>query len=506
MAEVGQARLGADGGELRIVDRDLIPRKLIGPGLDVGEGKVDAGGSVIVSIAGLLHTFIVTVDRRILRLAVLAEISHRTGSRRRLIYFGLVEMTSAFFQQPRIWLRALPILLVLGGIGWWVHSTTQGETIVRVAKVTRQGLIANTSTNGIVEPVQEFEVHSPLPTVIRSIFVKEGDHVEKGKLLLTLDDASARTALAQAAASQKASQVALASLQQGGTRSDQITLTSRTAQSQSEHDAAARDLTTMQALEKQGAASPAEVQAAQQRLQGATSALELNQLHKKDNYSSLDLQHAQAGVEEARAAYSGAEDTLQQTNVHAPFAGTVFSLPVHATQFVQVGDKLLELADLSKLQVRAYFDEPELGKVALGQPAVLQWAAKPGRFWHGKVTQMPSTIVHFGTRNVGEVVISIDDSDGTLLPATNVTVTVTTTQHANVLTIPREALHLDIHGNFVYIIQDGRLHRVDVTTSAVNMSEAEITSGLQDGATVVLSTVDGSPLKDGLAVRAAEAP
>jgi len=414
-------------------------------------------------------------------------------------------MAPALTQQSRIWLRILLVLVLLGGIGLWIHSLTQGATVVRVAKVTRQGLVASTSTNGIVEPVQEFEVHSPLATVISGVFVKEGDHVQKGKLLLTLDDASARSALAQAAASVKAAEVALASLQQGGTRSDQLTLTSRTAQSQTERDAAARDLATMQSLQKQGAASPAEVQAAEQRLQTATSSLELNQQHKKDNYSSLDLSHAQAAVAEAHAAYAAAEDTLKMTNVHAPYDGTVFSLPVHATQFVQVGDKLLELADLSKLQVRAYFDEPELGKVALGQPAALQWAAKPGHTWHGTVKQMPSTIVHYGTRNVGEVVISVDDAQGMLLPATNVTVTVTTTQRANALTVPREALHLDVHGNYVYVIQDGHLHRVDVTTGAVNMAEAEITGGLQEGSTVVLSSVDGSPLKDGMEVRTADA-
>jgi HlyD family secretion protein len=406
--------------------------------------------------------------------------------------------------QPRILLRILLVLVIVGAIGLWVHSMTQGATVVRVAKVTRQGLVASTSTNGIVEPMHEFEVHSPLPTTIEHIYVQEGDRVEQGKLLLTLDDAAARTTLAQASAALKGAEVALAALQQGGTRSDQLTLNSRTAQSQTERDAAARDLATLQALQKQGAASPAEVQAAQQRLDSAKAALELNQLHKKDNYSSLDLEHAQAAVAEARAAYAGAEDTLRQTNVHAPFAGTVFSLPVHATQFVQVGDKLLELADLSKLQVRAYFDEPELGKVALGQPATLQWAAKPGRTWSGTVMQMPSTIVHFGTRNVGEVVISVDNAEGLLLPATNVTVTVTTTQHANALTVPREALHLDVHGNYVYVIQDGHLHRVDVTTGAVNMSEAELSGGLQEGAAVVLSSVDGTPLKDGMEVRTAE--
>jgi HlyD family secretion protein len=195
---------------------------------------------------------------------------------------------------------------------------------------------------------------------------------------------------------------------------------------------------------------------------------------------------------------------VAKANVRAPFAGTVFSLQVHTTQFVQAGDKMLELADLSKLQVRAYYDEPELGKIAVGQPAIFKWAAKPDREWHGRVVQMPSTIVHYGTRNVGEVVVSVDDPDGVLLSSTNVTVTLTTTQHANALTIPREALRLDGRGNYVYVVHDGKLSRSDVKTGAVNVSQAEVTSGLSDGQSVVLDAVDGSPLKDGMAVQAAK--
>jgi HlyD family secretion protein len=116
---------------------------------------------------------------------------------------------------------------------------------------------------------------------------------------------------------------------------------------------------------------------------------------------------------------------------------------------------------------------------------------------------MPSTIVHYGTRNVGEVVLSVDDSDGTLLSATNVTVTVTTTQHSNALVIPREALRLDGRGNYVYVIRNDRLQRADVTTGAVNVSQAEIISGLQDGDEVVLDATDGSPLKEGMQVHMA---
>jgi HlyD family secretion protein len=407
--------------------------------------------------------------------------------------------------KTRVAIRILLVLVIVLLLGLWVFSLQNKAAEVRIATVERNGLTASSSTNGIVEPVQEFEAHAPVATVVTQVLIKAGDHVEKGKLLLTLDDAAARAALAQAAAAIKGAQASLAQLRGGGTRGDQLTLSGRTAQDKVERDAAQRDLQTMQSLAAKGDASNAEVVSAQQRLAAAQAALQLDQTRTTSPYAQPDLAHAQAAVEDAQAAYAAAADTVSKSNVRAPFAGTVFSLQVHASQFVQAGDKMLELADLHHLQIRAYFDEPELGKLAVGQPATLKWAARPERTWHGHIVLMPSTIVHYGTRNVGEVLVSLDDNaDGVLISATNVTVTVITTQRANTLTIPREALRVDGRGKYAYVIRKGHLQRADVTVGAVNISQAEVLAGLNEGESVVLDAVDGSPLKEGMAARAAE--
>jgi len=407
--------------------------------------------------------------------------------------------------KTRVAIRILLVLVIVLLLGLWVFSLQNKAVEVRIATVDRNGLTASSSTNGIVEPVQEFEAHAPVATVVTQVLIKAGDHVEKGKLLLALDDAAARAALAQAAAAIKGAQASLAQLRGGGTRGDQLTLSGRTAQDKVERDAAQRDLQTLQSLAAKGDASNAEVVSAQQRLAAAQAALQLDQTRTTSPYAQPDLAHAQAAVEDAQAAYAAAADTVSKSNVRAPFAGTVFSLQVHASQFVQAGDKMLELADLNHLQIRAYFDEPELGKLAVGQPATLKWAARPERIWHGHIVLMPSTIVHYGTRNVGEVLVSLDDNaDGVLISATNVTVTVITTQRANTLTIPREALRVDGRGKYAYVIRNGHLQRADVTVGAVNISQAEVLAGLNEGESVVLDAVDGSPLKEGMAARAAE--
>ena len=128
-------------------------------------------------------------------------------------------------------------------------------------------------------------------------------------------------------------------------------------------------------------------------------------------------------------------------------------------RYVEPGAEILQAADLSKLQVRAYFDEPEIGDLQLNDPVSIAWDAKPDLKFHGHIIRLPSTIITYGTRNVGEVLVSIEDSDGVLLPNTNVVVTVVTHEVHNALTVPREALHIEGGRDYVYVVSRGTLHR-----------------------------------------------
>jgi HlyD family secretion protein len=129
------------------------------------------------------------------------------------------------------------------------------------------------------------------------------------------------------------------------------------------------------------------------------------------------------------------------------------------------------------------------------------WDAKPGRVWHGHIERIPTTIINYGTRNVGEVLVGVDDSDGTLLPNTNVTVTVTTFHRPNVLTVPREALHVENGKNVVYEVVKNELRRRPVQVGGVNLTSVEIISGLGEHATVALGGAKGEILSNGLPIR-----
>ena len=113
---------------------------------------------------------------------------------------------------------------------------------------------------------------------------------------------------------------------------------------------------------------------------------------------------------------------------------------------------------------------------------------------------MPSTIITYGTRNVGECFIDVDDADGVLQPNANVTIRVTTAMHPHVLAIPRESLHTDGGQSYVFRVINNKLARTPVQIGIVSDNWVEIVSGLSDGDTIERNAVTNGDLSDGLEI------
>jgi HlyD family secretion protein len=367
--------------------------------------------------------------------------------------------------------------------------------------VERGSIRSLISTNGKVEPIQNFEAHTPVATTVKRLLVREGDHVRKGQLLLQLDDGDLRSQAARAQAQMKAAQADQSDLTTGGTREELLTLDAQLTKARTARDDAQRNLDAYKRLQQQGAASAGEVQQAEEALLRAQADTTLLEKKKKDRYSQPEVAKVQAAGAEAQAAYQAAEDALSKSSVHAPFDGIVYTLPVKQGAYVQTGDLLLQVGDLSKMLIRSFVDEPEIGRLATGQTIEVTWDALPGRIWNGTVSTIPSTVKLRGSRNVGEVTCAVDNHDLRLLPNVNVGVTVITAERSGVLTLLREAVHMDDTKPYVYQVVDSQLKRRDVEVSLQNLTQVEIAAGLPEHSQVALSSTDTKPLTDGAPVK-----
>jgi HlyD family secretion protein len=395
----------------------------------------------------------------------------------------------------------VPAILLLIAVFVVVRRITRPQLPVRVARVARHDLTKPDSTNGRVEPQHNYEAHAPAPGIVKRLYVHAGEQVKAGELLLSLDDADAVSRVATALTAVRGAQANLDAIRAGGTQEEQLNLSNNLAKAQVDVDTAQKNLATLQQLQAQGSASASEVTSARQTYNAAELNLQSLQKRKTDRYAKGDVVHAESSLTDAKASYQAAQAVVEQSNVRAPFAGTVYSLPVSQTEFVQQGQLLLQMADLTRLQVRAYFDEPDIGALAVGQEASIQWDAKPAHLWSGRVIALPSTIISYTTRNVGETLISIDPSDQTLPPNANVTVKVTTQDVRDVLSVPRDAVHREGGIDYVFLVHGNSIRRKDVKTGAINLAYEQILSGLNEGDEVALGTTNGEPLAEGVPIR-----
>lgn len=398
-----------------------------------------------------------------------------------------------------IWLASAAALIV---IFYFVRMATRTRIPIRTAVVQRSALKSTIPTNGKVQPQPQanYEAHAPFPGIVNAVYVHEGQKVSKGTLLLTMNDTDARARLATALAALRTAQDGLNTLMQGGTQQEVISLNGELNKALIDRDQARRDLAALKKLQLTGAASASEVVAAQQRLDMDNASIAVLQQRKTQRYDASALSRAKAGVADAQAGYTAALQAVNQANVRAPLAGTVYYIPASKDQYVNQGDTLLQMADLSKMEVLAYFDEPEIGKLHVGQPVTIQWDAKPGRDWHGHIDRVPSTIIAYTTRNVGEVLVTIDDARDDLLPNTNVRVTALVANIPDALNIPRDALHSENGQSYVYRVVGDALHRTSIAVGSINLTQVQVLSGLREGEVVALGSTDGQPIGDGVPI------
>jgi HlyD family secretion protein len=400
----------------------------------------------------------------------------------------------------RLWFwRSFAVLLVL--VFFVARYFLRDQLPVREVRVSHQEVLNTVSENGRVEPLANYEIHSPIASTVKAVYVTPGEQVPAGKLLLQLDDVQARSRVASAESGVKAAQAGLDAALHNGTQQERQASTADIARARMGRDQAQHDLDALNGLKASGAASAAEVAAAQQRFDSAQAALHATEQGAQTRYTSVEVDRARAQLAEAESALAAANEVLAQTAPRSPIAGTVYSLSASRTEFAEEGKTLMQIADLGHERVRAYFDEPSIGQLAVGQRIEIKWDAKPSRSWEGHITQTPTTIITYGTRNVGEVLVAIDSPATELLPDTNVTVTVTTSSEPNTLAVPREALHSENNKPYVFKVVNDKLVRTPVTIGTPNINLAPILTGLQEGDYVATGTTNGLPLQDGVPIK-----
>jgi membrane fusion protein, multidrug efflux system len=225
-------------------------------------------------------------------------------------------------------------------------------------------------------------------------------------------------------------------------------------------------------------------------------ALFAKRVASKEELDAAELAHQQAllDVKDSRR-------DIRNTQVAAPFSGTVTERFVNEGAFVSSGAQLFSVVDMKTLVARVYVPEKELDRIRVGQPAEIIGKAAQGRRGTGFVQRIAPVVD--ATTGTVKVTVALPETlvggEQGFLPGMYAEVTLTTAERERAILVPKEALLHDDDRTFVFVLDGDRARRAAIEIGLRNAAHAEVLSGLELGVEVVASGHAG--LKDGGLIR-----
>jgi HlyD family secretion protein len=290
--------------------------------------------------------------------------------------------------------------------------------------VIRRDIVVAVEAAGIIEPSLTVEVKSKASGEILQIDGETGDFVEQGTLLVQIDQRSPRNQLAQAEAELEAA-VARRGIAEAQSKRAKTLLASRTI----------NDVDYEQTI--------------------------------------LEFANAKADVIRAEVAVENARIALDDADVRSPITGTIIEKLVEQGQVISSptmdvggGTLLLQMANLSSVQVKALVDESDIGKIRPDQPVTVTVTSFPNQPFEGVVAKIEPQALEEETVTTFAVLILLDNANRLLRPGMNADVEIRIAERRDVVAVPTVALRTKSD--------------INVSSDLVGLSSPDVNAMLRD--------------------------
>lgn len=313
-------------------------------------------------------------------------------------------------KKKKILIGSILAVVITAVVVFNLSNKKEESTEVQTEKVKRGDVIKTVSASGKIQPVTDVKISSNVSAKIMRLYVKEGDKVKKGQILVSLDRTNYEAAVNQA-------------------KAEVLRTQSQVMNAKANLEKAQQDHNRVKGLFEKKLAAEAEMQTATAALLTAQST----------------LASAESQVQSAEAQLAQTMDNLSKTEIYAPIEGTVSQLNKEAgeialgSQFSQ--DVIMVVANLAQMEARVNVDENDVIAINLGDSAKIEVDALTGRYINGYVTEIANSanVKAAGTQEEKtefEVKIALAENLDVLRPGMSTTADITTDVRNNVLNVP----------------------------------------------------------------------
>ncbi len=403
-------------------------------------------------------------------------------------------------RKARPWLLSAAVALLAAGGA--VRAAVGPAVPVHAA--ARSPIAHRVVATGRVMPPARVQLGSTVLGRARDVLVAEGDRVKAGQVLIQLDDAEAKAAVAQARAG----------VAQAGARSTvvrQVTslvATESLQRARNDLEQAERQHQRMQQLHDSGAVTQEQLDDAWRALENARSQKQAAEAQARSaGPSGGESLAASASLSQAQANLLGAQARLEETRIVASVDGVVLSRTVEPGDVVQPGKVLMVLARDGETQLSAHPDEKNLSALRLGQRAEASADAFPDERFEARIGWIAPAVDP--ERGTIEVKLSVDHPPAYLRADMTVSINLDIARKPDALVVPPDCVRdLNTDHPWVMLVESSRVVKRPVRLGLRGDAAVEVLDGLEEGRLVVPSSA--GPLSLGARIRprpqAPEAP
>ena len=349
-------------------------------------------------------------------------------------------------------------------------ETTVQPFPVEAVVVTSRTLTRSIVATGRLMAGRRTELSSGVGGRISEVKVREGDRVDSGDLLIVLEEAPFRLKVERALAQLMDKRIEYAQYN---------ILDTTTAVSTQDTVWLSRErlaLSKAQAAHEKGEIDATSLKTARRNFEAA---------QLLSGSRRLEVIAQNTGLVAAEIDYASAVWELEQTAVHAPFAGVIAARSIEEGQQVSAGETCLELVDVSSIRVKAAVLESDLGVVGIGHRIRISVTTWPDETFEGRVSRVyPTVDEESGT---GYVEAELPNPGGRLKPGMFAEVLIEGTSYENRIAVPDEAIVSRDERTLVFVIQGGRAQWAYVDLGLEGDDWREVTSGISEGDTVAVT-------------------
>jgi len=388
------------------------------------------------------------------------------------------------------------LVVAAAGIGlWWGYGrgADPDNSGSATAQVSRRDFTSTVLATGAIKPRvgAEVRVGARISGKVERLHANIGNVVKKGQIIAELEKADLEAIVAQRRAElqlAEAKHSAVATLRpqeieraEADVAQREATLHLAKKELVRQDDLLKKDFTSQQARDR-----------AQERFSVATAqvALARKSLGLAKTGHTEDLKQARADVARTKATLAHAMAQLGYATITAPISGVIASVSTQEGETVAAGlsaPTFVTIIDLSRLQVDAYVDEVDIGKVHPGQKAIFTVDAFPAREFDGKVVAIyPKAVIQENVVNYDVVIEIAGPYDGLLRPEMTASVAISLEKREQVLAVPAKAVKRERGKNIVYIPSKTGPESREVKVGWKDGQWIEIAAGLDEGQAILL--------------------